>query len=93
MADKGFLVQDLFASFSISINTPTFLRGKTKLQETDRLEDFTISSKRVHVERVIGYAKTYKILQGVIPYNLLPLSNKIVYVCFMLVNFRKNIVD
>ena len=70
-----------------------FLRGRTKLPAADRLEDITIASKRVHVERVIGYAKTYKILQGVIPYNLLPLSNRIVYICFMLVNFRNNIVD
>ena len=93
MADKGFLVQDLFAPFDVAINTPTLLKGRARLHETERLNDFTFSSKRIHVERVIGYAKTYKILQGVIPYSLLPLANKIVFICFMLVNFRKNIVD
>ena len=93
MADKGILVQDLFAPFDVAINTPTLLKGRARLHETERLNDFTISSKRIHVEKVIGYAKTYKILQGVIPYSLLPLANKIVFICFMLVNFRKNIVD
>ena len=82
MADEGFLVQDLFAPFDVAINTPTLLKGRARLHETERLNDFTISSKRIHVERVIGYAKTYKILQGVIPYSLLPLANKICFYLF-----------
>ena len=89
MADKGFLVQDLFAPFDVTINTPTFMKGKTRLTEAQRLEDIAVSSKRVHVERVIGFAKTFKIIEGVLPFNLLPLSNKIVFLCFMLVNFEK----
>lgn len=92
MADKGFLVQDLFATFDVKINTPTLMRGKTHLSQDQRLNDVAISSQRVHVERVIGYAKTFKLIQGVVPYNLLPLINKIVFVCFLLVNFRRPIV-
>ena len=46
MADKGFQVQDLFAPFDICINTPTMMKGRTQLNEADRLTDFTISSKR-----------------------------------------------
>lgn len=91
MADKGFLVQDLFANFDVEINIPTFMRGRTRLPQAQRLSDAAVSSKRVHVERIIGYAKTYKIIHGVLPYNLLHLSNKIVFICFMLVNFRKPI--
>lgn len=93
MADKGFVVQDLFAPFDVKINIPTVMKGMTRLSQPQRLDDFTVSSKRVHVERVIGYAKTFKLIHKVLPYNLLPLSNKIVYICFALLNFRKPIVN
>ena len=54
MADKGLNVQDLFAPFDVSINIPTFFRKRNRLTGNIVLHDRKISSKRVHIERLIG---------------------------------------
>ena len=92
MCDKGFDVQDIFAPFDVAINVPTFMRKKNQLSNNEVLKDRKIASKRVHVERVIGLAKTYKIL--VSPMNDVEtvLGSHIVFCCFMLCNMRPCIV-
>ena len=92
MADRGILVQDLFASQDVSVNTPTTMRGLNQLPAEAVVADRRISSKRVHVERVIGLAKTYKILDNEIHHSKTPLGGRIIFVCFVLSNFRSNIV-
>lgn len=93
MADRGILVQDLYAAYDVFVNTPTMLRGKHQLDSKDAVKDRRIASERIHVERVIGLAKTYKILTHPLPHSLCVLGSKIVFVCFMLVNFRTSIVN
>jgi len=78
MADKGFDVQDLFAPMNVTVNISTVLRYRK------------ISSKRVHVERIIGLAKTYKILKNHMNHTVTSCNRNTV--CFMLTNFRKSIV-
>ena len=92
MADRGIMVQDLFASKNVQVNTPTTMRGRNQLPADVVVQDRIIASKRVHVERVIGLAKTFKILQHEFHAARRPLIGKILYVCFALTNFRKNIV-
>lgn len=93
MADRGIMVQDLFAVHDVHVNTPTMLRGKTQLNAEDVIRDRRIASKRIHVERVIGLAKTFKILKRKIPYQLIHLSSKITFICFVLTNLRPSIVS
>ena len=62
MADKGFNVQDMFVHRNIQKNTPTFFKKKNRMSCATVIEDRKISSKRVHIERIIGLAKTFKIL-------------------------------
>ena len=92
MADRGIAVQDLFASQDVRVNTPRFMKGRTQLPEDVVVEDRKIASKRVHVERIIGLAKHYKILQTKMDHSRVPLGGRIIYVCFALCNFRLNIV-
>jgi hypothetical protein len=54
--------------------------------------DRRISSKRVHVERIIGLAKTYKILTHPLNSTETLLASDILFICFVLVNFRPCIV-
>ncbi|XP_062575195.1 uncharacterized protein LOC134237110 [Saccostrea cucullata] len=93
MADRGILVQDLFANQNISVNTPTLLKGKSQLSPEDIVRDRRVASKRIHVERVIGLAKRFKILKHELPMSKVPLASRIVYICFILSNFRNCIVD
>ena len=88
----AFQVQDLFATKDVQVNTPTTMRGVNQLPAETVVRDRVIASKRVHVERVIGLAKTYKILQHEFHAARRPLIDKIIFVCFSLVNFRENII-
>lgn len=92
MCDKGFDVQDVFAPFNIAINVPTFMRKKNQLSNSEVLHDRKIARHRVHVERVIGLAKTYKILVTPLNATETVLGSHIVFVCFMLCNMRPCIV-
>ena len=55
-----------------------------------------VASKRIHVERVLGLAKTFKsfkIQKYELPISKVPLASRIVFICFSLLNFRNCIVD
>lgn len=92
MADKGFNVQDIFAPYNITVNIPTFFRKKNRMSSKAVLQDRKISSKRVHIERLIGLAKTYRILIEPMNVSETLLASDIIFVCFMLCNFRSCIV-
>ena len=85
-------VQDLFAGQGVQVNTPHTLKGKSQLEPEVVVADRRVASKRVHVERVIGLAKTFKIIDQELDWTKVPIGGRIIYVCFALVNFRPNIV-
>jgi len=57
MADRGIMVQDLFASKNVAVNTPHMLKGKSQLEPEQVVQDRRVAAKRIHIERVIGLAK------------------------------------
>ncbi|XP_045781879.1 uncharacterized protein LOC123878621 [Maniola jurtina] len=92
MADRGFNVQDIFATKDVTINIPTYLKGKTQIPGIRIVQDRKLASKRVHIERIIGLAKTYKILKSELsPYHV-ALSSRILFICAFVCNFRENIM-
>jgi len=93
MADRGFIVQDLMANKDVCVNTPTMLRGVTQLPAKTVLKDRRLANKRVHVERVIGLAKTFTILKQELDKNYVVLGGRIIFVCFAICNFRPCIVS
>ena len=84
MSDKGFNVQDIFVPYH---HPHSHMRGDTVLR------DRKLTSKRVHVERFIGLAKIYKILAQSMNSSETQLASDIVFICFMLCNFRSGIVS
>jgi len=92
MADKGFNVDDLFLPYQVSLNIPTFFKKKNRMSCKSVTRDRKISSKRVHIERVIGLAKTYKILRDPMPPGESSMATQIITVCFLLCNFRRCIM-
>lgn len=93
MADRGFNVQDLFAAKGVGINIPTFLKGKSQIPGLLLKEDQKLASQRVHIERLIGLTKTFKILTTELNQFYVPLASKIFKICVMLCNFREGIVN
>lgn len=92
MADKGFNVQDLFAPYDVSVNIPSFFHKKNRLSGKTVQKDRKIASKRVHIERIIGLGKTYKILVEPMNHSEMLLATDIIFICYALCNFRKCIV-
>ena len=92
MADRGFNVQDIFATHDITVFIPTFMRKKNRLSGMTVIKDKKIASKRIHIERLIGLAKTYKILQEPMNATETALGSEIIFICCMLCNFRTCIV-
>jgi hypothetical protein len=92
MADQGIMVQDLFACKDVFVNTPTMLKGKSQLEPEVAHKDRKVASKRIHIERVIGLAKTFKILKKDLNSKHITLGNRIIHVCFYMCNFRRSIV-
>jgi hypothetical protein len=92
MADRGLMVQDLFATKHVTVNTPHLLKGKSQLEREELIADRCIASKRIHIERIIGLAKTYKILDRKLSCYEINMAEKIIFICFAIQNFRKCIV-
>lgn len=92
MADRGLNVQDLFAPYGVQVNIPTFMKGKNQLPGLVVKRDRRIASKRVHIERIIGLGKTFKILSSPLKACKIKFGSEIVFVCFFLCNFKKTIV-
>ena len=95
LADKGINVEDLVIPYNLHLNIPTFFRKKNRMNSKTVLKDRKCSSKRVHVERLIGAAKTYKLIStsNAMRSMEFAMGNEIITVCFHLVNFRKNIMS
>ena len=93
MVDKGFDVQDIFAIKDITVNVLTFLKKGNQFSIAEMSHDRKIASKRVHVERVIGLAKTYKILREPLNDVEAILGERIIFSCFMLCDMRNCIVS
>jgi hypothetical protein len=92
MADKGFNVQDLFARMDVTVNLPTFFKKRNRISGKIILSNRKVSSKLVHIERIISLGKTYKLLINQLNSTETKLSSHISYCCFMLCNFRTCIV-
>ena len=92
LVDHGFNIEDMCAARGLTVNIPASLKGRTQLTPKERLKSSHISSKRIHVERIIGLAKTYKIMKNELHHSKVLLGNRILFVCFMLTNMRFQIV-
>ena len=87
------MVIDVFASKDVKVNTPTTLKGHSQLDAETVVRDRRNASKRIHVERINGCAKTFKIIKRQ-PYIIARQRAWMArsWVCFMLRNFRPSIV-
>lgn len=92
LADRGFTIQDMFVDNNIAVKIPTFLKGKSQLPGLTIKKDRELANKRVHIERIIGLTKTYKILKSELDHSYIQIASKIFFICFMCCNFRECIM-
>ena len=77
LADRGFRIQDQDGLYCARVETPAFTRGKKQLGAVELEDSRKLASVRIHVERVIGQARSkYKMLHGPVPISLLMNSSE-----------------
>ena len=92
MADKGFDIEDLLAARGVKLNIPPKL-GKDAQLSGQKIESTRrIAEVRIHVERAIGRARNFSLLNSVFPVSMYDLASAIVRVCFLLTNFDEPLV-
>ena len=57
------MVKDVFVIKDVKVNTPTTLKGRSQRDAETVVRDRRNASKRINVERIIGCAKTFKMLK------------------------------
>ena len=77
MADKGFAIKSELKELGLELNIPPFLNDKPGFDEYDVIKTQTIAQHRIHVERVMGKAKRFRIFHSVIQYY--PATKKLTY--------------
>ena len=68
MADRGIMVQDLFANKDVQLNTPSMLKGKPQLDAVTVVRDRRIASKRIHIETYSRIHHSLNLKQRIVIY-------------------------
>lgn len=92
LADRGFLIKDDLNQRGAILKIPSFTKGKKQLSANEVDESRLLSRVRIHVERVIGRLKTYRILQTSIPMSQVDLLDDFMIVISACVNLNKSVV-
>lgn len=93
LGDRGFLIYDELAERGVHLMMPSFMNKKKQLSNVDVDKSRHLANVRIHVERVIGRLKDFRILQSVVPINCLDLMDDMMVVICGAINLNKSIVN
>ena len=88
LLDKGFNVQDLFLSRQVKCVLPPFICSKRQLRRSEVYQGKRIGRARIHIERVMGRLKEFRLLNHVLPINMTDLCDHIWNVAGAIVNMQ-----
>lgn len=92
LADRGFTVQEEFATKGGILEFPSFTKGKSQLSTNEVDHSRKVANVRIHIERVIGRLRKWTILNTIIPISQVDLTDEIMVTIAGLVNLSPKIV-
>ncbi|KAK2555782.1 hypothetical protein P5673_022376 [Acropora cervicornis] len=92
MADSGINIQDLLLSREVKLVILPLTKGRTQFVKGKVEKTSNIARARVHIERVIGRIKDFRILSNRIPLNIVDQLDDIFTVAGALVNLTPPLV-
>ena len=92
MADRGFSIEDYLKPLGVSLEIPSFLKGRDQCTIKETVKSQQIATERIHVERMMQCLKCYHIFDRVLPINMLGSLNQIISVYALLSNFQEPIL-
>ncbi len=89
MVDRGFLVEKEMRQRGVSVIMPPFNKAtQGRFSGADALRTRKIANARIHVERMIGKVRNWRITTRLIPQSLIPQISQITYICACLTNYQ-----
>ncbi|XP_047135308.2 uncharacterized protein LOC101238062 [Hydra vulgaris] len=92
LADRGFTLVDEFATKRGILKIPKFTKGKKQMFSAVVDESRQIAHVRIHVERVIGRLRKFRILQNIISLTQVDLLDDVMVIITSLVNINSSVV-
>ena len=92
LADRGFLTERDLNMKGAHLSMPKVRKGRDQLSGKDVHESRHNANARIHVERVIGQLKKFRILQTAIPITQVDLIDSILITVSSIVNLNKSII-
>ena len=93
LADRGFLIEDELHRRGAYLKLPKFTKGKDQLAASDVHTSRQLSNVRIHVERVIGQLKKFRLIQNTIPISQVDMLDDVMKVISALINLNKSVVS
>ena len=90
--DKGFNVQDLFLPFKVKCVLPPFVRSKRQFTRSEVYHGKRIARARIHIERVMGRLKEFRLLENKLPINMIDMCDHIWNIAAVIVNLQPPLV-
>ena len=92
MADRGFNIQDLLLSREVKLVIPPFTKGRTQFVKGKVEQTSSVARARIHIERVVGWIKDFRILNFRVPLTMVDLLDDIFTKTSALVNLTPPLV-
>ena len=92
LADRGFNVKAELAVKGAVLKIPSFTKGKKQLAGSEVDMSRQLANVRIHVERVIGRLKKFRILNSIIPITQVDLIDEIMVTICAIVNLNQSVV-
>ena len=92
MVDRGFNIQDMLLSREVKLVIPPFTKGRTQFVKGKVEQTSSVARARIHIERVIGRIKDFRILNFRVPLTMIALLNDIFTVASALANLTPPLV-